>query len=208
MKVKVDLIHKTHGSVTTEVELPDMELVLAYEDIVHQARKNVASRFVDYESFGSDSAYAERLDEVGDEFVPEDIRIITDKPSLRYRVYGHYSTDDGGTWCDWVFGSTPDEAEFQAKWIMAVNESSNPGETADFAATMEDIEIYDCDLEPITKDEAVDLLNQLVGEWPQFDGDEDVNGGDMVEWFGEYRARVKEALAGKQLAKVSVKQAA
>ena len=38
------------------------------------------------------------------------------------------------------------------------------------------------------------LLAQAVEDWPQFDGDDDVNGGDLVEWFGEWRARVKAML--------------
>lgn len=51
------------------------------------------------------------------------------------------------------------------------------------------------------------LLAQAVEDWPQFDTAsaplapgcvaeeaEPVNGGDLVEWFGEWRARVKAAL--------------
>lgn len=54
-------------------------------------------------------------------------------------------------------------------------------------------------------------LQEAVDEWPKFDVDEtamplpgcipedsaEVNGGDMVEWFGIWRAQVKELLAGK-----------
>ena len=43
-------------------------------------------------------------------------------------------------------------------------------------------------------DEALDLLQSIVSDWPEFDGDESVNGGDMVEWFGEFRQRVKKYL--------------
>lgn len=55
------------------------------------------------------------------------------------------------------------------------------------------------------------LLQQALDAWPQFDDeptgpllpgvfadddeDRDVNGGDMVEWFGEWRLGVKAALA-------------
>lgn len=51
------------------------------------------------------------------------------------------------------------------------------------------------------------LLAQAVEDWPQFDTDsaplapgciaeeaEPVNGGDLVEWFGEWRAKVKAFL--------------
>ena len=36
--------------------------------------------------------------------------------------------------------------------------------------------------------------SQLVDRWPQFDGDEDVSGADLVEWFGQYRKATKKLL--------------
>ena len=39
------------------------------------------------------------------------------------------------------------------------------------------------------------LLREALDAWPQFDTDDDVNGGDMVDWFGQWRVRVKEALS-------------
>ena len=38
------------------------------------------------------------------------------------------------------------------------------------------------------------LLQVAIDAWPQFDTDEPVNGGDLVDWFGEWRQQVKEAL--------------
>ena len=38
------------------------------------------------------------------------------------------------------------------------------------------------------------LLRIAIESWPQFDTDASVNGGDLVEWFGEWRQQVKEAL--------------
>jgi len=35
------------------------------------------------------------------------------------------------------------------------------------------------------------LLRRAVEDWPQFDGDEPVNGGDLVEWFAIFRANAK-----------------
>lgn len=39
-----------------------------------------------------------------------------------------------------------------------------------------------------------ELLEDALKSWPQFDTDEPVNGGDLVEWFSEWRRQVKEAL--------------
>jgi hypothetical protein len=40
------------------------------------------------------------------------------------------------------------------------------------------------------------LLSQAVTDWPQFDGDEDVSGADLVDWFGQWRDNVKACMAG------------
>jgi hypothetical protein len=38
------------------------------------------------------------------------------------------------------------------------------------------------------------LLRRAVENWPQFDGDEPVNGGDLVEWFAAFRADAKRLM--------------
>jgi hypothetical protein len=38
------------------------------------------------------------------------------------------------------------------------------------------------------------LLRRAVDDWPQFDGAEPVNGGDLVEWFALFRADAKQML--------------
>ncbi len=40
-----------------------------------------------------------------------------------------------------------------------------------------------------------ELLSQALCDWPQFDGDEDVSGDDLVDWFAQWRLRVRSALA-------------
>lgn len=40
----------------------------------------------------------------------------------------------------------------------------------------------------------LDLLSQAICDWPQFEGDAEVCGGDLVEWFAEWRQRVKACL--------------
>lgn len=42
---------------------------------------------------------------------------------------------------------------------------------------------------PVVEHPAMDLVREAIVAWPQFDSDEEVNGGDLVEWFGEWRAR-------------------
>ena len=39
------------------------------------------------------------------------------------------------------------------------------------------------------------LLRRAVDDWPQFDGDESVNGGDLVEWFALFRTDAKRILS-------------
>lgn len=34
-----------------------------------------------------------------------------------------------------------------------------------------------------------ELIREALFNWPQFESDAEVNGGDMVEWFGEWRER-------------------
>ncbi|HWS65669.1 MAG TPA: hypothetical protein VN325_23155 [Steroidobacteraceae bacterium] len=43
---------------------------------------------------------------------------------------------------------------------------------------------------------ATDLLvKEAIEAWPQFDGDREVSGADLVEWFESWRRRAK-AIAG------------
>jgi len=39
------------------------------------------------------------------------------------------------------------------------------------------------------------LLRRAVQDWPQLDGDEPVNGGDLVEWFAIFRANAKRLIS-------------
>ena len=39
------------------------------------------------------------------------------------------------------------------------------------------------------------LLRRAVDDWPQFDGDEPVNGGYLVEWFASFRANAKRLVS-------------
>lgn len=39
-----------------------------------------------------------------------------------------------------------------------------------------------------------ELLGQALCDWPGFDGDEDMSGADLVDWFAQWRVRVRSAL--------------
>ena len=158
-KFNCTLTHPTHGSLTTVVDHSTKDgLYFWYAEIAEAARRNLASRFVDYESFGSDSAYADRLDVVGAEFMPVMFTLETDQPRKRFSVLGQYSSDEQGTWSDHVEAVDREEAEFIARQIMADNERTNRADDTDFSTTLEEIDILECDEEPVTKDEALALL--------------------------------------------------
>ncbi|MCU6501934.1 hypothetical protein LPN04_29500 [Rugamonas sp. A1-17] len=40
-----------------------------------------------------------------------------------------------------------------------------------------------------------ELLRDAVLSWPQFEQDEEVSGGDLVEWFAEFHQSAKEIIA-------------
>ncbi|MNU39062.1 hypothetical protein D3C71_277490 [compost metagenome] len=116
-------------------------------DIRSQAAKAVASRSVDYDSFGSDSAYLDRIDQVAETLYLSDVSI----PNALTRAYdmeGIYP-GDGGLWGDVEHGACQGEAEFRALWTMSVNdgfEIDPESETPDEAVTslqdfMEDQEL-------------------------------------------------------------------
>lgn len=39
-----------------------------------------------------------------------------------------------------------------------------------------------------------ELVQQAIDDWPEFDTDEEVNGSDLVEWFGLWLERAKTEL--------------
>ncbi len=136
------------------------------------AAKAVASRFVDYDSFGSDSAYLDRLDEVGQTLYLSDVSI----PNAAVRAYdieGIYP-GEGGIWGGVEYGACQGEAEFRGLWTMSVNDGYDldddikDGTSPDAAVTalqnyMEDQELTGMCMprRPKAEDAEV-LLKQLV----------------------------------------------
>lgn len=141
-------------------------------EIRADAAKAVASRFVDYDSFGSDSAYLDRLDEVADTMYLADVRV----PGVVTRAYtmeGIYP-GDGGIWSDDEVACCVSEAEFRALWTMSINDGFSvegairDSDTADSAVEslqsyMENQELTGmCDVSRPKIDDAKALLKDLL----------------------------------------------
>lgn len=141
-------------------------LIAVARDVADTALKHAAGKYlVHYESFGNDSDYAERIDQVVAEMTLQSM--FLDGESKRYSVGGIYS-DGGGDWMDWVYAIHDAEAVFQAKWTMAENQRGEAAPQGDeienFFNTMEDINITYYQEEPVTKEEYKEAFRKLVEE--------------------------------------------
>lgn len=134
----------------------------AAPEAAREARRTFATHFVNYDAYDSDSEYADMLAKVGERFTVEGMGKPGD--AFRHSVYGLYGDPrEEGTWADWVHGVDRADAEFQAKWQMALNCGAEPKEDFEqFLATMSDMEITDCAPEALTRDEAIGLLRRIV----------------------------------------------
>lgn len=147
-----------HDRVMTDDEDDFIEVV---REALEDARKSVAgAHLVDYDSFGSDSAYLDRIDEVAREMEVVSVE-LTGKP-VRYAVRGDYSQE--GDWADSMEGVTEAEARFQARWTMAENEGAVVNPFDEFLDRLADIDITECEPEPVSKDEYRDMLRALCQE--------------------------------------------
>lgn len=145
------------------------------EDIRKDAAKAVASRFVDYDSFGSDSDYLDRLDRVADTYYLKDMR-VPGAETFSYDVEGIYAPHDDATelWKGVESASCVSEARFRGLWTMAINsgysieECVRLGYSADKAiwalqGIMDDLEVTEfCDLSRPDTPEIASLLDDLV----------------------------------------------
>lgn len=201
-KFEFTLKHDEHGEIKTVVEIAATDdFESSYVEMVQQAQKNAASRYVDYESFGNDSVYSDRLDVVGAEFHVLDVQMVSDAPLLRYAIEAEYSTDEHGRWSDWVMARSEDDARFAAKWQMAQNEGGDPDNHDDFQTTMEDITINDCYLEPVTQAEALDYLGTMsrmtIPGDPDFSDESDQSDSEALQAMVR---KARDMLAGKHVA--------
>lgn len=148
-------------------------MVAALDDVLAEARKDAASRHIDYEATISavgDSGYLDHRDRLADQLipaavnlVPESIGLDADAPRVRYFVNGIHP-DDGGGWSDWVHGICSEEARFHALWEMALDGRQLPEDLDDHVGAMQDSTIDHCAPEPVTKSELAEAARDLLSE--------------------------------------------
>lgn len=201
-KFEFALNHADHGEVRTTVEVAaTSSFADHYAEMVHQAQKNVASRFVNYESFSSDSAYSTRLGEVGDEFSVKAFGLFADADAVRWAYLGEHSTDALSPCNDYVMAKTHEEAIFQAKFMMAINESADPDDHEEFEGVMQEITISDCYQEPVTLDEATaymrTIANLMIPGDEGFGPESDQSDSEALQSLVR---QARDMLAGKHVA--------
>lgn len=159
-------LHQVETTVSSD-ELEDVDFlpgdydgfVEALREAALQVRKNVAGgHLVDYDSFGNDSAYLDRIDEV-----VEEITIVSaglQGPAIRYLAEGKYPGREGNLWSEHVEGVCEAEAIYQARDIMA----SNMEWDEDFFKRIDKLdEIYvEVSPAPASKDEFRSALHKLA----------------------------------------------
>lgn len=69
---------------------------------------------------------------------------------------------DGKAFSGHVEAADKAEAGFAASWRMALDAGARPDDLPSFLRAMEDIEILECRPDPITREEAVDLLRRVA----------------------------------------------
>jgi hypothetical protein len=150
------------------IKLPFDDWENWYPALVQIARKNAASRFVGYESVGNDWVYLDRLEEVGAEFTPLSMTLVSDAPQQRWSVLTIYRHGHSEAVGDHVVARSHREAEFQARWRTAKNEGADPANLEGFAEHMGSIKVEECQPEPVTKDMAAlhNLAAVCVGILP------------------------------------------
>lgn len=145
------------------------------EDIRKDAAKAVASRFVDYYSFGSDSDYLDRLDRIADTYYLKDMR-VPGAETFSYDVEGIYAPHDDAPelWKGVESASCVSEARFRGLWTMAINsgysledlvrhEYSPAGAIGALQACMDALEVTElCDLSRPDSAEVAELLGDLL----------------------------------------------
>ncbi|MGY3581867.1 hypothetical protein ACVIGB_000062 [Bradyrhizobium sp. USDA 4341] len=143
------------------------------ETVINAARKDVASRYINYEATiaeAGDSAYLNRLDKLSEQFipsavdlVPESIGLPADTERVRYFMNGIHP-DDGGSWSDWSSGIIPEEAVMHALWKMALNGKELPEDIELHVSNMIGSTIKNFQIERVKKDELASAARDLIAE--------------------------------------------
>jgi hypothetical protein len=181
------------------------DLVSASIEAVQLASKQLAAKSMDYDvvvkALG-DSGYLDLIDRIAEGFLVHHVSktVLAGSAAVRYLVDANYSDyPEGGAWSDWVGAVDSDDAELQAKFIMAVNENAGDHASgvpfvkdyATFASRMDDENINGLEIDPVTKMEAFDLLRRLAAA-----------GANMVSAFGNCGSPHQQEVATALLALV------
>jgi len=179
-------------------------LVENCDEAVTDASKQFAARHIDYDTaclVAGESAYMDAVDKLAASY---EVIAVAQTPGegetpVRYAVQGNYSDyPEGGVFGDYVTAVSGEDAEFQAKFIMALNEQGAKDplvkDWASFADVMDAIVIIDAEPEPISRDEAVDLLKKLLSL-----ADEVVSAQERGEPFRQFRSAEALNVALKEI---------
>lgn len=165
----IDTDDDSEHQVEVEVERHKVErldgeaMIDAAIDISIEARKKYAATLVDYDSFGSDSAYLDRIDKIADDRLT--IGSLTKAGEMTpFLVDGVYSDDQ--LWSDRIDGVDAEDAAFSARWIMAVNEGARPKEFESFLDTMLDQKVFSCRPDPVSFDDLLEMIRTHVSTQP------------------------------------------
>lgn len=148
-----------------EVEAPRRDgstMLDAAADIALDARKKYAATMVDYDSFGSDSAYLDRIDAIADRLTI--VSLAKAGEMTPFLVEGFYS--DEQAWSDRIDAVDAEDAEFSARWIMAANEGARPQDFESFLDAMLDQKVVSLRPDPVSFDELVEMVRSHVSTHP------------------------------------------
>lgn len=142
------------------------DLVNVLPEVLRQACVKAAARYVDYDTFDNDSNYLDFCDKLALDFQPVAVVPVLETERQRFRCNGIYLNSDGDGWTGLVHGATIGEAQFQAKWAMAIASAGDTRKYDDFASLMDGCAIDHVAPEPVTVEEMADAARALLAEGP------------------------------------------
>lgn len=167
----------------------------AMPDVVREARKNIASRFVEFEAYSNDSAYLDALDKVADGVEIVSIKEKMPEGGELMRIYFEAEYDSGGVFGEDAWGVNKEDAVFQGAWSMAVqNGSDGKGENVQDLLDEMDVEVLMEYAKPVTEEELIALLGKLTKAAATGEGVDEIvaeakaalkaiaNNGEMQDW--------------------------
>jgi hypothetical protein len=174
--------------------LEDGSMICLSRIIAAEARKNLASRTIEYESYNSDSQYMDDLDRKAESYTL--VSIGKNGVKKTFEVDGLYS-DQSGPWTDDVQAVDEDEAHFQGAWQMSLNAGEDPAHEGDFLDGLDDHTIHHAALRPIrTEDLATAVLGLIDAHRSGHGIEAEIAGlADMVARLGYRPAFESAALA-------------